>query len=87
MGKQNQLLLAASFLTAVVHGPVDVGSAAPNPTGIAFKQLACLLRRWLPTGIIVEQVLVWLLSVFPVYLSAVDFQEELDVVKGDADAI
>lgn len=84
MGKQNHLLLAACSLFAVVHGPGNVVSAAPSPLcpmGIAFKPWPCLLRRRLPNGTAAEQMLAWLKSVFPVNLSAVNFQEELYVLR------
>lgn len=49
--------------------------------GIAFKPWPCLLRRCLPNGTAAEQMLAWLKSVFPVNLSAVNFQEELCVLR------
>lgn len=49
--------------------------------GIAFKPWACLLHRCLPNGTAAEQMLAWLKSVFPVNLSAVNFQEELCVLR------
>lgn len=78
------MLLAAYSLFVVVWGLGNVGSAGPSPLrpmATAFKPWACLLHKCLPNGTAAEQMLAWLKSVFPVNLSALNFQEEFCVLR------